>query len=382
MKRVALVAALSLAILRASEPSSLRQRVGKYEVVLRPQKGGLYAGEEMQIEVRISDASEADPILGNAPVVRANVVAVIDMPRMQAMPRITEAAHAESVPGDYGVHPTFAHGGEYRLALSITPAGEAPFKVEFPLQVSDADPSRRRKAVPPAYFMEVIPAPRNPKAGEPVELRFVVHHRDHPKEAIAAFDLQHERYLHLVIVRNDLCCFSHVHPEPVEHAAFRIQHTFTQGGEYHLFADVAPHDAGSQVLSATLKVAGASGEKSSIPSTEVRTRVVDGVRFEIDPSMPPARKTGLLTVRVSDEAGGTLSEWEPYLGAAGHLMGVGPGAMTFVHAHPDGEQVVRPEERKVNFLVRFPSAGPYKLWVQIQRGGKVITADFPVSVQP
>jgi hypothetical protein len=36
------------------------------------------------------------------------------MPAMSGMPKFAEAAQAEDTPGDYGIHPTFAHGGEYR----------------------------------------------------------------------------------------------------------------------------------------------------------------------------------------------------------------------------------------------------------------------------
>ncbi len=384
MRRIALLVLASWPLLCGTDSSPVRRQAGKYEVLLRPQQGGLYAGEEMQIEFRISDASQPDPILGNPPVVRANVEATVDMPRMPGMPKISEIAHAEGVPGDYGVHPTFTHGGEYRLTLTVSPIGDAPFKVEFPLQVADADPSRRKKSIPPAYFMEVISTPKNPKVGEPIELRLLVHHRDHPKEIVTSFDLQHERYLHLVLVRNDLCCFEHVHPQIVESAGFRIQHTFTQGGEYRLFADVAPHNAGSQVLSGILKVAGAAGEKcSSAASVSIGTRVIDGVRFEIDPNLPSAGRTGLLTIRVSSAIDGApISGWEPYLGAAGHLMAVSAGALTFVHAHPDELQAFKPEDGKLSFLARFPAAGAYKVWVQIQRSGKVLTADFPVSIQP
>ncbi len=382
MKQIALVAALSLTAFAGNDASPLRQQSGKYEVVLRPQPGGLYAGEEMQIEFRISDASRPDPLLGNPPVVRANVVALVDMPQMPAMPKISEVAHPESVSGDYGVHPTFAHGGEYRLALNVTPPGDAPFKVEFPLNVADADPSRRRKAVPPAFFMEVIAKPKNPKAGEPVELNLLVHHRDHPKEIVKSFDIQHERFLHLVILRNDTCGFDHIHPEPIESGAFRIEHTFAQGGEYHLFADVAPLNAGSQVLTATLKVGGSAGEKCASPAPGIRTRVVDGIRFDLDSDPPAARKTGRLTVRIRDEDGKSLTGWSPYLGAAGHLMGVDSSGSAFVHAHPDEQHVFRPEEGELPFLVRFPAPGSYRVWVQIQKNGKVVTADFPLAIQP
>src|SRR5450631_121875 len=191
MKSLAILAVAWLPILSATDSSPLRRQAGKYEVLLRPPQGGLYAGEEMQLEMRISDASQSDPVMGNAPLVRANVLAIVNMPRMPAMPKISEVAHPEGVPGDYGVHPTFAHGGEYHLVIAITPVGDAPFTVDFPLQVADADSSRRKKAVPPAYFMELISTPKNPKVGEPVELQLLVHHRDRPKEMISAFDMQH-----------------------------------------------------------------------------------------------------------------------------------------------------------------------------------------------
>src|SRR5689334_14042338 len=88
----------------ASAATAPVQRNGKYEVALRLPPDGLFAGEEMQIEMRISDASNADPILGNAPVVRATVVGEVDMPGMSGMPKITELAHPEGVAGDYGIH--------------------------------------------------------------------------------------------------------------------------------------------------------------------------------------------------------------------------------------------------------------------------------------
>lgn len=365
-----------------------RQQAGNYEVLLRTPQDGLYAGEEVQIEMRITDTSHPDPVLGNAPVVRATVAASIDLPAMPAMPKYQEVAHAESVSGDYGVHPTFAHGGEYRLSLAITPVGEAQFLVAFPLQVADRDPSRARKATPPAYFLDLTSAPKNPKVGEEVELQLRIRHRDHPKEVVSAFDLQHERYLHMVIVRNDLCCFGHLHPELGPDGVFRLKHVFLQGGEYHVFADVAPRNAGSQILSGVIKVAGALGDPYSLSAavsaagSPPAAQSVEGIRFEliVPPGGVPARKTEVLTFRISDAATGKpLNGWEPYLGALGHLLSVGANAASFVHAHPDETQPSPAVSGKLSFLARFPAPGLYRVWVQIQRSGKVITVDFPVS---
>ena len=87
----------------------------------------------MQIEFRIEDTTRPDPLTVYTAVIRATPEAVIDMPAMAGMPPFTETAHAEGTPGDYGIHPTFAHGGEFRLRLTIQPGAIA----EFPLTVLD-----------------------------------------------------------------------------------------------------------------------------------------------------------------------------------------------------------------------------------------------------
>ncbi|MBK6425711.1 MAG: hypothetical protein IPF82_05770 [Blastocatellia bacterium] len=106
-------------------------RSGKYLITLRIPAGGLFADEETDLEFRIVDASEEDPVLGFPGVIRASIDSVITMPAMMGMPKQSEVAHAEGVPGDYGIHPVFPHGGKYLLTLKVSPpAGEA-FSVEF-----------------------------------------------------------------------------------------------------------------------------------------------------------------------------------------------------------------------------------------------------------
>jgi hypothetical protein len=357
MIRVALWLIAS-ALLAADIPPQVS---GKYEVILRLPQDGLVAGEEMEIELRISDRSRNDPVMGNAPVVRASVTGVIEMPAMPAMPKIEEQAHPESIAGDYGIHPTFAHAGEFRLTVNVTPSGGDPFAVQFPLSVNDADPHRKR--IPPAYRLELTTLPKNPKAGELVELQLRVRHRDRPKEVVAAFDLAHERYLHLVIVRSDLTCFSHQHPDVGPDGVFRLRHLFSDGGDYRLFADVAPKGAGSQMLPATVKVEGKRSPLAPDPDFAKRTQF----------GPLPARKTERMTFQVA-------TGLEPYLGAMGHLMLVSEGAAQFVHAHPDETLDGNGHSGALTFLARFPAPGRYRGWLQVQRQGKVITEVFDVTV--
>ena len=164
----------------AAAADAPRQNAGPYLVTLRLPPDGLYAQEEMQIEFRIEDTTRPDPLTVYTAVIRATPEAVIDMPAMAGMPPFTEIAHAEGTPGDYGIHPTFAHGGEFRLRLTVQPGAIA----EFPLTVLDS--AARRKRLPPRYTLELTTDPKKPKAGEPVEFRLTVRDRDNRNAPVPA----------------------------------------------------------------------------------------------------------------------------------------------------------------------------------------------------
>ncbi len=44
------------------------------------------------------------------------------------------------------------------------------------------------------------------------------------------------------------------------------------------------------------------------------------------------------------------------------------------------EDVTAKQTGKVDFMVTFPEGGKYKIFTQFQRGGKVFTTDFVVTV--
>jgi hypothetical protein len=318
----------------------------RYQVTLRLPPGGLFAREEMQIEFRVEDTTRPDPLGGFAAVIRAAPEATIDMPAMSGMPKFSETAHPEDAPGDYGIHPTFAHGGEYRLTLRIHPPGGEPFDKVLPLAVADARP----KPAPPRFWLELTAQPKRPKAGEPVELRLAVHDR---QTVAAQFETVHEKLMHLIVVRKDLGQFAHEHPEQQPDGTFRLSYTFPTGGEYHLFADVAPRSAGGQVVMAKLKIAGPEGAPFDVRRDPPTMTAV------------PAGKTIPLTFPVP-------ADIEPYLGAPGHLILIHDDAESFVHSHPwDGSSGT--PAGQLEFLARLPKPGVYRGWLQYQRAGKVET---------
>ena len=267
--RILLLGALVFAGATSLPAQGPTRQAGPYEVTLHAPPDGLFAGEEMELEFRVTDArgpAGRDPV----PVLFARFLCDVDMPSMPSMGRFEEIAHREGVPGVYGVHPTFPHGGDYRLCITLLPPAEqmamnprpdAPFTVEFPLEVADAAASPRpASARNRPYRLEAVSVPSAPVAGEPAELELRVRLENSPDlREVADFDLVHEKLMHLFLVRKDLAYFAHEHPELVSPGAFRLRYRFPAPGEYRLFADVAPRNAGSQVLVTKLRVQAGRG---------------------------------------------------------------------------------------------------------------------------
>ncbi len=356
-------------------------RAGKYQVSLRLPADGLAAQEEMQIEYRVVDATQVDAVMGAAPVIRALARSVIDMPAMPGMAKMTESAHPEGVPGDYGVHPMFPHGGEYRLQLYITPPGGAEFNVQFPLQVGDAVAVKNRKAKPRPFYAEVRSTPKSMKAGEAVDLDIAVFSRAQNNARVREFDVQHERPMHFIVVREDLGVFAHEHPEMAADGGFRLRYTFPQAGEYTLFVDVAPKGAGGQVIPVRVKVGGKKADRFVIAAEKLTGETASGsVRVAFAQTEFAAGKTLRLACLVRDaKTGALVNDLQPYLGALGHLILVNEDGETFVHSHPDELDPKAGKDGHLAFLARFPKPGRYRGWVQLQRGGVVETGPFTVA---
>lgn len=339
------------------------QKQGNYQVTLRPPADGIYAQEGVELEFRLQDTSQPDPLTGFAPVIRAKIDSVLSMPAMPGMPPATEPAHPEGVPGDYGIHPTFAHGGDYRLVLKIAPPGAPPFEVGFDLNVQDARPGRVRK---PRFSIDLSTRPKQPKAGEEAELRLIVRDRNSPKIIHSSFEMAHEALMHLVIVSSDLREFAHEHPQRNADGSFTLRHTFPTNGIYRLFADVAPQGAGSQVLSSSLKVSGSSQPRPPAEPT--------GIKVEAPLGPLIARRTLPLPLTIRDaNTNEPALDLQPYLGASGHLMLVHEDAATFVHSHPDEAAC---GNGRLQFLVRLPKAGRYKGWLQVRRANRILTTEL------
>ncbi len=199
-------------------------------------------------------------------------------------------------------------------------------------------------------------------------------------EPVKSFVDVHERPLHLFVVSRDLSQFAHVHPEMRPDGSFELRFDLA-AGEYMLIADFLPTAGTAQLVQRAVVTPGYSGPifapapaMTNSPAEQVTAGM--RIRLEAEPLRP--RRESLLRFVISDvDSRLPVTDLEPYLGAAGHMLIVSNDLTTAVHGHPEG---VRSSGPVVTFGPIFPAPGVYKLWVQFQRRGQVVTASFVVTV--
>ena len=202
--------------------------------------------------------------------------------------------------------------------------------------------------------------------GRPGELRFRI--LDSAGAPVRDFDVEHEKRMHVIVVRRDGSGFQHLHPELAGDGTWSAPLTLAEAGAYRVFADFS-HDGEARTLASELTVDGdaAYGE---FPAPEATATTPDGYEVRIGAHAVAAGQTAELAFTV--ERDGERITPEPYLGARGHLVALREGDLAFLHVHPD--------EDSLAFMAEFPTAGRYRLYLQFEHDGGVHTAAFTQEV--
>ncbi len=228
----------------------------------------------------------------------------------------------------------------------------------------------------PRYQSEVRTRPAKPLVGEPVTLHFTV--RDRAGRPVRELPRSHEKPLHVLLVSKDLRYFAHLHPA-ADGDSYRVEHRFETGGEYLVFADYQQPGRGQIVDRHALRVGGTAPPPAPLVETS-RTQRAAGLELTLRTEGDPrGTETVQLHFDVTDEETGLpAADLEPYLGARAHFLVLSEDGEDFVHAHAlEGGGAARLSAHAV-----FPRAGRYKIWVQTQRRGEVVTVPFVLRVGP
>ncbi|MEV1129741.1 heavy-metal-associated domain-containing protein [Agromyces sp. NPDC049794] len=251
-------------------------------------------------------------------------------------------------------------GGEHEMT------GEKPTPAEVPGLSIEAD----------GYRFADLTAPAG--TDEPGELRFRILGTD--GEPVTEFDVTHEKQLHLIAVRADGSSFRHVHPELDPDGTWSIPWTWSAAGAHRLFADFRPtgHDR-TVTLTNTAQVNG-HVHAGEVAASGDRVAEAGPFTVELAGDLDAGTETELVfTVRRDGEP---VTDIQPYLGAAGHLVMLRAGDLGYLHVHPldeaekSGATDLGPD---IRFGAAPPTAGGYFLYLDFQVDGQVYTASFAVD---
>jgi hypothetical protein len=220
------------------------------------------------------------------------------------------------------------------------------------------------------------------KAGDPVHLRLIA--RTRTGEAIRHFEYVHEKPIHLLIASADLAEFDHIHPELQPDDSYEVPWTFPHGGAYRLWADYSLPGEAPRVERFDVTVEGPAPPAKPLLPSSLHSDAVDLITTQT----LRAGEDISITVRFN----GSVDTLEPYLGAWAHVVVVREDSGSFAHAHPleaataaagttHTHAPLGPAPQQISIVANFPSAGLYKIWVQFQQSGKVITVPFVVRAE-
>lgn len=199
------------------------------------------------------------------------------------------------------------------------------------------------------------------------ELRFRI--LDADGTPVRAFDVEHERRMHLIVVRRDLSGFQHLHPQMAADGTWSVPVRLPEAGTYRVLADFS-HDETASTLGADLQVSGAARLRE-LPAPSTSAETTGGLRVALD--APPLRAGREADLRFTVTRDGRTVTPEPYLGARGHLVVLREGDLAFLHVHPM-------DDGGATFAATFPSPGRYRLFLQVKVDGDVRTAAYTVEV--
>ena len=212
-------------------------------------------------------------------------------------------------------------------------------------------------------------------AGRQVPLRFRI--TDATGAPVTRYVDNHEKRLHLIVVRRDLTGFQHVHPAMDSAGTWSIPVDLS-AGDYRVFADFIPEGGKNLTLGTDVHVAGRY-DPQPLPPTSA-TAIVDGFTVKLSGSAK-ANEPSMLSFEVTRD-GKPVTDLQPYLGAYGHLVALLASDLAYLHVHPMGEpgDGVTPAGPEIGFHATFPSDGDYRLFLDFKHQNVVRTAEFTISV--
>ena len=200
--------------------------------------------------------------------------------------------------------------------------------------------------------------------------------------AVRDFDTEHTKRMHVIVVRDDLSGFQHLHPAMREDGTWSTALALDEPGSYRVFADFSTGGR-SETLTADIEAPG-SHEPLPLPAESVQASAGDGYTVQLEGGDSRAGIEEELAFSVEHD--GAPVSVQPYLGADGHLVAIREDDLAYLHVHPVGggdhagghhsAPASDSPAGAIRFMTEFPTAGRYRLFLQFRHGDEVRTAEF------
>jgi hypothetical protein len=186
-------------------------------------------------------------------------------------------------------------------------------------------------------------------------------------DPLKRFEEDMTKKLHLIVSREDLTGFQHVHPTLERDGTWSVRLRPLAPGAYRAFADFTT--AGEKRVLGTDLFVGGRAPLLRVPPPN-RGTLTGPFQVYLNSRQPSAGETVTLRFGVRKELARVVLE--PYLGARGHLVVLREGDLAYLHVHVD--------EDALAFETTFPSPGRYRAFLEFAAGGRVYTAPFTIDV--
>jgi hypothetical protein len=264
----------------------------------------------------------------------------------------------------FGVGATLGPDNAAGAIAHSVPTVEPPAAADLPAGLSSTEDD---------YTLEL--AKTRFDASKQAPLRFRI--TDPTGAAVTRYATNHEKQLHLIVVRRDMVGYQHVHPVMAKDGTWSVSVDLS-AGDYRVFADFIPAGGEALTLGADLHVAGRY-DPQPLPAA-AQTATVDGYTVKLGGD-PKANDPSTLTFSVTRN-GKPVTDLQPYLGAYGHLVALRTSDLAYLHVHPIGEPSDNetPAGSEIAFGTTIPSDGAYRLFLDFKHENVVRTAEFTLSV--
>ena len=216
----------------------------------------------------------------------------------------------------------------------------------------------------------------------------------------------HGKIMHLFVARlPELDQVWHLHPAMPGPGQFQHALPAMPAGRYQLYADIVHKSGFPETLVTEISLPGVAGSVTAEDDSMglAGAPLHDGYRmvFETAGEKLVAKRAANLRFRLEGPTGLAPTDQQLYLGMPGHAIVLRKDRGVFAHLHPTGtvpmaalelaaqgldpHALHRMHEGRVPNVVAFPygfpSAGSYRLFVQMKRAGQVETGVFDVEVK-